>query len=201
MPLGGRPGSCGGEVRKGGAAASPGPPAGLVVAPGRGRPPGSPGLALPRSNGEAPVGGPGGVGLADGGVGFAPGGIRPGLPVAAGETSGAPAAAGAVGAAPTAVGGLPAPRAAAPVGGGTFLGFSVLIFCFSCASFCTPAQPRLSFGCATFVFTVGGLAVGGALANLGGAATTSLFPCTLVSAPLLAAAPTSTFVWRSIFSR
>jgi hypothetical protein len=62
------------------------------------------------------------------------------------------------------------------VGGGTFFGFSVLIFCFSCASLGTPAQPRLSFGCAILAFTVGGFAVGGALANLRGAATTNLFP-------------------------
>jgi len=47
----------------------------------------------------------------------------------AGEAAGVPAPPGAPD------GGLPAPRAAARVGGGTFFGFSVLIFCFSSASF------------------------------------------------------------------
>jgi hypothetical protein len=115
-----------------------------------------------------------------------------GLP---GDAAGVPAAPGALG------GGLPAARAAGRVGGGTFFGFSVLIFCFSCASLATPVQPRLSFGCATLVFTVGGLAVGGALASLAGAATTSLFPCTLVSAPDLAAAEKLVADCRSILSR
>jgi hypothetical protein len=82
-----------------------------------------------------------------------------------------------------------------------FLGFSVLIFCFSCASLGTPAHPRLSFGCATLVFTVGGLAVGGAFASFDGADTTSLFPCTLVSAPDLAAAERLTADCRSMLSR
>jgi hypothetical protein len=47
----------------------------------------------------------------------------------AGEAAGVPAAPGAPGS------GLPAARAVGRVGGGTFFGFSVLIFCFSCASF------------------------------------------------------------------
>jgi hypothetical protein len=170
-----------------------GAPAGDVVAPGRP----TPGLPCPRSKGagETPAGAP------PGGVAFAPGGTRPGLPFGPGETGGAPPAAGAGGLAPTADGGVPPPRAAAPVGGGTFLGFSFLIFCFSCASLATPAQPRLIFGCATLVFTAGGLAPGDALVSLFGAATTSLFPCTFVSAPDLAAAEKLVADCRSMLSR
>src|SRR6185312_1670430 len=111
------------------------------------------------------------------------------------------AATGAVGPALTAGSGLPALRAAAAVGGGMFLGFSVFIFCFSCASLGTPAHPRLSFGCATLVLTVGGLAAGGAFASFAGAATTSLFPCTLVSVPDLAAAERLVADCRSMLSR
>jgi hypothetical protein len=177
------------------------PPAELVVAPGRACPLGAPGR-LPRSSGEAetPAGGAAGVARAPGGVGLAFGGTRPGLPLGPGEP-GAPPAAGGAKLAPVVGGGLPPPRAAAPVGAGMFLGFSVLIFCFSCASLGTPAQPRLSFGCATFVFTTGGLALGGALASFGGAATTSLFPWTFVSAPDLAAAERLVADCRSMLSR
>ena len=58
--------------------------------------------------------------------------------VAPGETApaGLPGKAAGVPAAPAAAGvGPPGARATAAVGGGTFFGFSVLIFCFSCASF------------------------------------------------------------------
>ena len=41
---------------------------------------------------------------------------------------------------------LGAPAAVAPVGGGTFFGFSVLIFSFNCAALATPAQPFSIFG-------------------------------------------------------
>jgi hypothetical protein len=82
-----------------------------------------------------------------------------------------------------------------------FLGFSALIFCLSSASFGRPAQPRWIFGCATLAFTAGGFIVGGAFAILGGAATTSLFPCTFVSAPDLAAADRSAAGSRSTVSR
>lgn len=165
---------------------------------------------MPRSGGagETRAGCPAGVGfasgvvvLASGGVPFGIGGTRPGLLFGPGEIGGSPPAAGAAGLAPiSGCGPLPA-RAAARVGGGMFLGFSVLIFCFSCASLGTPVHPRLSFGCATLVFTVGGLAVAGAFASLAGAATTSLFPCTFVSAPDLAAAERLVADCRSILSR
>jgi hypothetical protein len=163
--------------------------------------PGAPGAGDILPAGEVP-GLPGGVplganvGLAGGEV--TPRGVAAGetAPVGfAGEAAGVPAPPG------EPVGGLAAPRAAAPVGGGTFLGFSVLIFCFSCASLGTPAQPRLIFGCATFAFTVGGFAVGGALASLGGAATTSLFPCTFVNAPDFAATERLPADCRSMLSR
>ena len=196
----------------------------LESTPGFGEAPGPPDLPLPRSNGEGetPRGGPAGVGFTPGdgrprglprsngegdtaagdlaGAAVAPGGTRPGLPLRPGETAGAATAADA-GLAPTAGDAPPGARAAAAVGGGTFFGFSVLIFCFSCASLGTPAQPRLILGCATFVFTAGGLAPGGALASLFGAATTSLFPCTLVSAPDLAASDRLAADCRSMLSR
>src|SRR5437870_1281412 len=133
-----------------GAVVAPGAPAGLAVAPGSGGRP--PGLPLPRSNGEGDrPAGPGGAAVTPGrgrppGVGFPlsngeggppggaavePGSTRPGLPRGPGETGGlAPPTAGLP---PTAGDGLPPGRAAARVGGGIFLGFSVLIFCFSSA--------------------------------------------------------------------
>src|SRR5438477_3173963 len=101
-----------------------GGPAGVGFIPGDGRPPG-----LPRSNGEGET--------AAGDLAGAPvaaGDTRPGLPLGPGETGGA-LPAGDAGLAPTAADGPPGARAAAAVGGGTFFGFSVLIFCFSCASF------------------------------------------------------------------
>src|SRR5205823_2917422 len=106
----------------------------------------------------------------------------------------------AIGLSPAAGDGPPG-RAAARVGGGMFFGFSLLIFCSSCALSGTPFQPRSIFGCVTFAFTAGGATLGGALANLGGAATRSLFPCTLVSAPDLAALDKSVAVCRSIARR
>src|SRR5438105_8722563 len=133
------------------------------------------------------------------GPAVAPGGTRPGLPRGPGETGAlSPGAAG--GLAPAA-GGLPTTRAAARVGGGIFFGFSVLIFCSSLALSGTPFQPCSIFGCATLAFTAGGATLVGALANLSGAPTTSLLPCTLVSAPDLAAADKSPAVCRSIVSR
>ena len=185
--------------------------------PGEPSAPGAPpcgGVGLPLSN-ALPCAG---VGLPAGDVPGLPGGVALGGSVARGDTPGEviprgvaagepapPGFAGEAGGAPAPPGvpdgGLPAPRAAALVGGGTFFGFSVLIFCFSCASLGTPAQPRLIFGCATLVFTAGGLAPGGALVSLFGAATTSLFPCTFVSAPDLAAAEILAADCRSILSR
>jgi hypothetical protein len=82
-----------------------------------------------------------------------------------------------------------------------FFGFSVFIFCSTSALLATPAQPRSTFGCATFAFTAGGLAVGGAFAIRAGAATKSLFPCTFVNAPDLAAVDKSTADPRSTVSR
>src|SRR5262245_57515469 len=164
-------------------AASPG----IAVAPGRGR---APGLPFPRSNG---AGEPPNEGAA-----VEPGAMRPGLPRGPGEVA-APAAPG--GLAPRAGAGLSAARAAALVGGGTFVGFSVLIFCSSSALLGTPFQPRSIFGCGTFAFTAGGFAVGGAFANFWGAATTSLLPCTLVRVPDLTAAERLPGVCRSIASR
>src|SRR5439155_6996640 len=132
----------------------------------------------PRSNGD---GEPPNEGAA-----VAPGAARPGLPRGPGEVAAPPGAPAGLMPAPGA--GLPASRAAARVGGGTFFGFSVLIFCSSSALLETPFQPRSIFGCATFAFTAGGFAVGGALAIFGGAATRSLLPCSLVSVPALTAA-------------
>ena len=82
-----------------------------------------------------------------------------------------------------------------------FFGFSFLIFCSSSALLETPFQPRSIFGCATLAFTAGGATLGGALASFAGAATMSLSPCTLVSAPDLAAPDKSAAVCRSIVSR
>jgi len=91
-------------------------------------------LPLPLSNGVAETAGV--VGLAETAGEAATPGARPGAgevgvvaAVPAGETP--PAA---------------CPVAAAPVGGGMFFGFSVLIFCFNCASLGTPAQPCSTFG-------------------------------------------------------
>ena len=147
-------------------AASPG----TAVAPGRSR---APGLPFPRSNG---AGGPPNDGAA-----VEPGATRPGFPRGPGEVA-APAAAPA-GLVPRAGGGLPPSRAAARVGGGTFFGFSALIFCSSSALLGTSFQPRSIFGCATFAFTAGGFAVGAAFVSFWGAATSSLFPCTFVRVP------------------
>lgn len=131
---------------------------------------------------------------------MAPGRIRAGLPRGVGAApAGLPPAAG--GLAPTAGAALPPGRAAARVGGGTLFGFSFLIFCSSSALLGTPFQPCSTFGCATLAFTLGGVPVGGALAILGGAATRSLLPCTLVSAPDLTAADKSAAGCRSMVSR
>src|SRR5258708_24079779 len=146
------------------------PSSGFAVAPGRGR---APGLPFPRSNGDGET--------PNEGAAVPPGSARPPLPrgpgVAAGPRS-APA-----GLVPGAGAGLPASRAAARVGGGTFFGFSVLIFCSSSALLGTFFQPCSSFGCATLAFTAGGFAVGGAVASLVGAPISSLLPCTFVSVP------------------
>src|SRR6266550_2065816 len=83
--------------------------------------------------------------------------LSTGDPVAAGEAIGLPPAVGAVAAGEAPAGPRPA---AVPVGGGIFFGFSVLIFCFSCASLGTPAQPFSIFGLATFAFTLEGAAPG-----------------------------------------
>lgn len=82
-----------------------------------------------------------------------------------------------------------------------FFGFSLLILCSNSARFETPFQPCSILGCATFAFTAGGFTVGGALANLGGAAIRSLLPCTLVSVPDLTAAERLPGVSRSMVSR
>src|SRR5437588_5159363 len=97
---------------------------------------------------------------------------------------------------------VPAAAAAFPpvVGGGIFFESCVLIFSFSCfCVFSSPAidQPFSIFGCATFVFTVGGAISFAALLIFIGAATTKELPCTFVRPPDLAAAATSTFVCRS----
>ena len=166
----------------------PAPWPGIAVAPGRGR---APGLPFPRSTGagETP----------NEGACVAPGTTRPALPrgpgVAAGPRS-APA-----GLVPGAGNGLPASRAAARVGGGTFFGFSALIFCSSSALLGTPFQPCSIFGCATFAFTAGGFAVGGAAASFCGAATRSLLPWTFVSVPDLTAVVRLPGACRSIASR
>lgn len=204
MPLRGWP--CAGEAgdgRKDWTGVVMGAAAGLLFAPGCGRPTGvSPGR-LPRSKGEGdrPRAGRPGVGLAPGGVGLVPGGVCcPDWPSARGDAAAFPPG-GTDSAGPVAGGGLPAPRRAPAVEGGTFFGFSVLIFCFNCASLGTPAHPRLSFGCVTLVFTAGGFAAGGAFASLGGAATISLFPCTFVSVPDLAATERLVADCRSMLSR
>jgi hypothetical protein len=131
----------------------PAPSPGTVVAPGRGR---TPGRAFPRStgNGEPP----------NEGACVVPGATRPALPRGPGVPAGPRSApAGLV----TGAGaGLPSSRAAARVGGGTFLGFSALIFCCSSSLLGTPFQPRSIFGCATFALTAGGFAAGAAFASL-----------------------------------
>ena len=92
-----------------------------MIAPARGLPPG---VGFPRSNAE---------GDPPAGAAVAPGSVRPALPRGPGEIGGlAPPAAGL---SPMPGGALPAGRAAARVGGGMFLGFSVLIFCSSSALF------------------------------------------------------------------
>src|SRR4030095_5732521 len=128
------------------------PSPGIAVAPGRGLPRA---LRLPRSSrdGDSPN---------EGGC-VAPGATRPALPRGPGVTAG-PVSAPA-GLVPGAGAGLPASRTAARVGGGTFFGFSALIFCSSSALLGTPFQPCSIFGCATFAFTAGGFAVGGAFAS------------------------------------
>ena len=166
----------------------PVPSSDFAVAPGRGR---APGLAFPRSTGD---GEPPNEGAA-----VAPGAARPAPPrgpgVAAGPRS-APA-----GLVPGAGAGLPSSRAAARVGGGTFFGFSALIFCSSSALLGTPFHPCSNFGCATFAFTAGGFAAGAAFASLWGAAIRSLFPCTLVSVPDLIAVVRLVGACRSIANR
>src|SRR4029079_19694313 len=97
--------------------------------------------------------------------------------------------------------GLPSSRAAARVGGGTFLGFSALIFCCSSVLLGTCFQTRAIFGCATFCFTAGGFAAGAAFASLCGAVIRSLFPCTLLSVPDLNAVVRFVGASRSIASR
>jgi hypothetical protein len=166
----------------------PPPSSGFAVAAGRVR---APGLPFPRSTaeGEPP----------NEGACVAPGATRPALPGGPGEPAGprsAPA-----GFVPGAGAGLPSSRAAARVGGGTFFGFSALIFCSSSALLGTPFQPRSIFGCATFAFTAAGFAAGAALASLCGAAIRSLFPCTLVSVPDLNAVVRLVGASRSIASR
>ena len=178
-------------IADGGVGRSAGLPGGVPRSSG-GRAPGV-GLARPDGGGEK---------RADGAAGgaVAPGRIRAGLPRGVGTApAGLPPAAG--GLAPTAGAALPPGRAAARVGGGTLFGFSFLIFCSSSALLGTPFQPCSTFGCATLAFTFGGAIVGGALAILGGAATRSLLPCTLVSAPDLTAADKSAAGCRSMVSR
>jgi hypothetical protein len=160
------------------------PSSGFAVAPVCGR---APGLPFPRSagGGDSP----------NEGACVAPGATRPALPRAPDVPAGPRSApAGLAGA------GLPASRAAARVGGGTFFGFSVLIFCSSSALLGTPFQPRSIFGCATFAFTAGGFAVG-AVASFWGAATRSLLPCTFVSVPDFTAVDRFVGACRSIVSR
>lgn len=166
----------------------PAPSPGTAVASGRGRAPGRP---FPRSTGDGEP--------PNEGAGVPPGATRPALPRGPGVPAGwrsAPA-----GLVPGAGAGLPASRAAARVGGGTFLGSWVLIFCSSSALLGTPFQPRSIFGCATFAFTAGGFAVGAAFVSFWGAATTSLFPCTLVSVPDLSAVVRLVGACRSIANR
>jgi hypothetical protein len=166
----------------------PAPSPGTAVAPGRGR---APGLPFPGSNGDGDA--------PNEGAFVAPGATRPALPRGPGVAAGPRSTP--VGLVPGAGSGLPASRAAARVGGGTFLGFSALIFCSSSALLGTPFHPCSIFGCATFAFTAGGFAVAGAFASFWGAATRSLFPCTLVNVPDLTAVVGSVAACRSIASR
>jgi hypothetical protein len=76
-----------------------------------------------------------------------------------------------------------------------------LIFCSTSALLGTPFQPRSIFGCATFAFTAGGFALGAAFASRWGAATSNLFPCTLVSVPDFIAVVRFVEASRSIVSR
>jgi hypothetical protein len=166
----------------------PAPSPGIAVAPGRGR---APGLSFPRSTGagDSP----------NEGAAVAPRSTRPALPRGPGVPAGprsAPA-----GLVPPAGAGLPASRAAARVGGGTFFGFSALIFFSTSALLGTPFQPCSIFGCATFAFTAGGFAVGAAFTSFWGAATRSLLPCTLVSVPDLTAVERLPAACRSIARR
>src|SRR5262249_19456463 len=143
------------------------PSSGIAVAPGRNR---APGLPFPRSPGagEPP----------NEGTCVAPGATRPAPPPRAGALRSAP-----TGPVPAAGAGPPSSRAVARVGGGIFFGSSDLIFCSSSDLLGTFFQPCSIFGCATFAFTAGGFAAGAAFASFWGAATRSLFPCTLVSVP------------------
>ena len=173
-----------GEAIAPGAGEMPGgDPAGVPNAPGLPRP-------LPRSNGEAVTAGAGETAPAGvpPGATVAPGGTRPGLPFRPGAT-GAVAAGDAV-APGEAAGEMPAaarPGAGGRVGGGIFLRFSVLNFCFICSALATPAQPCSTFGFATLVFTTRGAIPRSGLLIFWGAAITSLSPCTLVNAPDLTA--------------
>ena len=186
-----------------------------VVAPSAGAPvggagvvPNSPGLPLPGLPRSLPNGEPWMAGET------APAGDVTGAPVAPGR--GCPPAlplplplskgAGDVGAAGEVTPpGEAAPKArsvaAAPVGGGMFLEFSVLIFCFNCASLGTPVQPCSTLSWATFAFTFGGTIPGAALLIFWGAATTNFPPCTFVSAPDLAATDKLVLGCRSMVSR
>jgi hypothetical protein len=76
-----------------------------------------------------------------------------------------------------------------------------MIFCSSSDLLGTFFQPRSIFGCATFAFTAGGFAAGGAFASFWGAATSNLFPCTFVSVPDLTAVVRLVDACRSIASR
>src|SRR4030095_4867702 len=108
----------------------------------------SPGLPwrLPFSVGV--VGAPDGLPVISGSAPGLPGRLpfSVGIAVAPGEVTEPPAAPGAV--APGEASAPARPFAAARVGGGMFLGFSVFIFSFTCASLATPAQPFCIFGCA-----------------------------------------------------
>jgi len=166
----------------------PVPSPGIAVAPGRER---LPGLPSPRSTGDGEPPNEGSC--------VAPGTTRPALPRGPGVAAGPRSAP--TGLVPGAGAGLPPSRAAARVGGGIFFGFSALIFCSSSDLLGTPFQPCSIFGCATFAFTAGGLAVGGAFASFWGAATSNLLPCTFVNVPDLTAAERLPAVCRSIASR
>jgi hypothetical protein len=82
-----------------------------------------------------------------------------------------------------------------------FFGFSALIFCSSSDLLGTFFQPCSILGCATFAFTAGGFAAGAAFTSFWGAATRSLFPCTLVSVPDFTAVVRLVDACRSIASR